>query len=110
MRHTGFVSSFLGNSYINLFPYKETHFFDFIQFPSFIAQLCNLVAHPVGTGTTFEEAVENGNRAIAQALMAAKKSPASQADTQTQGQECGLACAHEKKGINLYSSVPQRSH
>ncbi len=27
------------------------------------------------TGTTFEEAVENGNRAIAQALMAAKKVP-----------------------------------
>src|SRR6266852_294576 len=35
-------------TYINLFPYKETHFFGFIQFPSFIAQLCNLVAHPVG--------------------------------------------------------------
>ena len=34
---------------MNLFPYKETHFFNFIQFPSFIAQLCNLVAHPVGT-------------------------------------------------------------
>ena len=33
---------------MNLFPYKETHFFNFIQFPSFIAQLCNLVAHPVG--------------------------------------------------------------
>ncbi len=33
---------------MNCFPYKETHFFDFIQFPSFIAQLCNLVAHPVG--------------------------------------------------------------
>ena len=33
---------------MNLFPYKETHFFNFIQFPSLIAQLCNLVAHPVG--------------------------------------------------------------
>src|SRR5216683_1008158 len=33
---------------MNLFPYKETYFFGFIQFPSFIAQLCNLVAHPVG--------------------------------------------------------------
>ena len=33
---------------MNYFPYKETHFFDFIQFPSFVAQLCNLVAHPVG--------------------------------------------------------------
>lgn len=48
MRHTGCVSSFLGNSYIHLFPYKETHFFGFSQFPSCIAQLCNLVAHPVG--------------------------------------------------------------
>ncbi len=34
---------------MNCFPYKETHFFDFIQFPSFLAQLCILVAHPVGT-------------------------------------------------------------
>jgi hypothetical protein len=33
---------------MNCFPYKETHFFDFIQFPSFLAQLCILVAHPVG--------------------------------------------------------------
>lgn len=33
---------------MNCFPYKETHFFDFIQFPSFFAQLCHLVAHPVG--------------------------------------------------------------
>ena len=33
---------------MNCFPYKETHFFDFIQFPSFLAQLCNLVAHHVG--------------------------------------------------------------
>jgi hypothetical protein len=33
---------------MNCFPYKETHFFDFIQFPSCIAQLCHLVAHPVG--------------------------------------------------------------
>ena len=33
---------------MNLFPYKETHFFNFIQFPSLIAQLCDLVAHPVG--------------------------------------------------------------
>ena len=33
---------------MNLFPYKETHFFHFIQFPSLRAQLCNLVAHPVG--------------------------------------------------------------
>ena len=48
MRHTGYVSSFFGNRYMNCFPYKETHFFDFIQFPSCIAQLCNLVAHPVG--------------------------------------------------------------
>src|SRR6266702_1229901 len=48
MRHTGGVSSFLGNRYLNCFPYKETHFFDFIQFPSCIAQLCTLVAHPVG--------------------------------------------------------------
>ena len=30
---------------MNLFPYKETHFFNFIDFPSLIAQLCNLVAH-----------------------------------------------------------------
>ena len=35
---------------MNCFPYKETHFFDFIQFLSCIAQLCNLVAHPVGSG------------------------------------------------------------
>jgi len=48
MRHTACVSSFLGNRDMNYFPYKETHFFDFIQFPSFVAQLCNLVAHPVG--------------------------------------------------------------
>jgi len=48
MRHTDGVSSFLGNRDMNYFPYKETHFFDFIQFPSFVAQLCNLVAHPVG--------------------------------------------------------------
>jgi hypothetical protein len=48
MRHTGLVSSFLGNRYMNLFPYKETHFFHFIQFSNLIAQLCNLVAHPVG--------------------------------------------------------------
>ncbi len=33
---------------MNLFSYKETHFFHFIQFSSLIAQLCNLVAHPVG--------------------------------------------------------------
>src|SRR2546423_9432183 len=50
MRHTACVSSFVGNSYIHLFPYKETHFFGFIQFLSCIAQLCNLVAHPVGQG------------------------------------------------------------
>src|SRR5713226_4970809 len=35
-------------TYIHLFPYKETHSFGFIQFPSFIAQLRNLVAHHVG--------------------------------------------------------------
>jgi len=33
---------------MNLFLYKETHFFGFIQFPSLLAQLCNLVAHTVG--------------------------------------------------------------
>src|SRR6266568_9398976 len=38
---------------MNYFPYKETHFFDFIQFPSFVAQLCNLVAHPVGQARTW---------------------------------------------------------
>ena len=37
---------------MNCFPYKETHFFDFIQFSSFLAQLCNLVAHPVGIEVT----------------------------------------------------------
>ncbi len=55
MRHTGCVSSFLGNSYINLFPYKETHFFGFIQFPSFLAQLGHLVAHHVGSWHTRDE-------------------------------------------------------
>src|SRR5258706_5176351 len=49
MRHTGLVSSFLGNRYMNLFPYKETHFFQFIQFSSLLAPLCNLVAHIVGS-------------------------------------------------------------
>src|SRR6266702_2001805 len=49
MRHTACVSSFLGNRYMNLFLYKETHFFGFIQFSSLLAQLCYLVAHPVGT-------------------------------------------------------------
>src|SRR5947209_6880683 len=49
MRHTNYVSSFLENSYMNLFLYKETHFFAFIQFSSLFAQLCYLVAHPVGT-------------------------------------------------------------
>src|SRR6266568_2524074 len=48
MRHTNYVSSFLGNRYMNLFLYKETHFFAFIQFSSLFAQLCYLVAHPVG--------------------------------------------------------------
>jgi hypothetical protein len=48
MRHTGCVSSFLRNRYLNLFLYKETHFFGFIQFSSLLAQLCNLVAHTVG--------------------------------------------------------------
>src|SRR6266568_115280 len=48
MRHTACVSSFLGNRYMNLFLYKETHFFGFIQFSSLLAQLCYLVAHPVG--------------------------------------------------------------
>ena len=33
---------------MNLFLYKETHFFAFIQFSSLLAQLCYLVAHPVG--------------------------------------------------------------
>ena len=33
---------------MNLFLYKETHFFAFIQFSSLFAQLCYLVAHPVG--------------------------------------------------------------
>ncbi len=33
---------------MNLFLYKETHFFGFIQFSSLLAQLCYLVAHPVG--------------------------------------------------------------
>src|SRR2546421_2650236 len=53
MRHTNYVSSFLGNSYMNLFLYKETHFFAFIQFSSLFAQLCYLVAHPVGNSVTF---------------------------------------------------------
>ena len=53
MRHTACVSSFVGNSYIHLFPYKETHFFGFIQFLSCIAQLCNLVAHLVGAYNTY---------------------------------------------------------
>ena len=35
---------------MNLFLYKETHFFAFIQFSSLLAQLCYLVAHPVGKG------------------------------------------------------------
>ena len=35
---------------MNLFLYKETHFFGFIQFSSLLAQLCYLVAHPVGIG------------------------------------------------------------
>ena len=35
---------------MNLFLYKETHFFGFIQFSSLLAQLCYLVAHPVGYG------------------------------------------------------------
>ena len=34
---------------MNLFLYKETHFFGFIQFSSLLAQLCYLVAHPVGS-------------------------------------------------------------
>jgi hypothetical protein len=50
MRHTGDVSSFLRNRYMNLFLYKETHFFGFIQFSSLLAQLCDLVAHIVGYG------------------------------------------------------------
>ena len=33
---------------MNLFLFKETHFFGFIQFFSLFAQLCYLVAHPVG--------------------------------------------------------------
>ena len=44
---------------MNCFPYKETHFFDFIQFPSCIAQLCNLVAHPVGPGSEEQAWVES---------------------------------------------------
>src|SRR6266568_6391178 len=52
MRHTACVSSFLGNRYMNLFLYKETHFFGFIQFSSLLAQLCYLVAHPVGFALT----------------------------------------------------------
>ena len=37
---------------MNCFPYKETHFFAFIQFSLCIAQLCNLVAHLVGSCCT----------------------------------------------------------
>ncbi|MGB8346974.1 MAG: hypothetical protein WCD86_18950, partial [Ktedonobacteraceae bacterium] len=47
------VSSFLGNRYMNLFLFKETHFFGFIQFFSLFAQLCYLVAHPVGDATQY---------------------------------------------------------
>lgn len=50
MRHTDFVSSFSGNRDIHLFPYKETHFFAFIQFLLAIVQLNILVAHPMGRG------------------------------------------------------------
>ena len=50
MRHTVCVSSLSGKRSIDVFPSKETHFFGFIQFPSLLAQLCILVAHPVGIG------------------------------------------------------------
>src|SRR5712691_124170 len=69
MRHTGCVSSLSGNRSIDVFPSKETHFFGFIQFPSLLAQLCNLVAHPVGVrrkGRAHSFTLSPEQRALAQ--------------------------------------------
>lgn len=73
---------------MNCFPYKETHFFDFIQFLSFIAQLCNLVAHPVGTcKILLVEASSNSNANLAAAVNEAAKLGATEISNSYGGSE-----------------------
>src|SRR6266568_3103918 len=60
MRHTGSGSSFSGNRSMDVFQSKDPHFFGFIPFPLLLAQLCHLVAHPVGLTTNGECSVSVG--------------------------------------------------